>query len=166
MALWATDQMKLDLDILMETKLMDGAYTRNSLGYQVTATNAPSTHQGGVALFYHELEYWQVESVVKHGPNVISFELLVSGQQHTPIIGGYIPPNDMTTLPHINAALSHFSEHCDAKCLVLLGDLNVDLSSLDRDERGTEIADVLSAHGFEDFLLHFKPPHQYSNRKT
>ena len=165
MALQATDQMKLDLGILMETKLMDGIYTRNSLGYQATATNAPSTHQGGIALFYCESEYWQVKLVMKHGPNVTSFEL-VSGWQRTPIIGGYIPPNDTTTLPHINAALSHFNEHCDAKHLVLLGVLNVDLSSLDRDERGTEIADVLSAHGFEDFLLHFKLSHRYSHRKT
>ena len=114
---------------------------------------------GRHCIVYHESEYWQVKLVVKHGPNVISIEL-VSGQQCTPIIGGYIPPNDMTTLPHINAALSHFSEHCDAKCLVLLGELNVDLSSQDRDKRGTEIANVLSAHGFEDFLLHFKPSHQ------
>ena len=134
-------------------------------GDQVTATNAPSTHQGGVALIYCESEYWQVKSVMKHGPNVISFEL-VSGQWHTPIIGGYIPPNETTTLLHINAALSHFNDHCDAKHLVLQGDLNVDLSSPDRDERGTEIADVLSAHGFDDFLLHFEPSHQYSHRKT
>ena len=91
LALRAADQMNLDLGILTETKLTDGVYTRNSSGYQVTATDAPSAHQGGIALFYRDSEYWQVESVVKHGPNVISFEL-VSGWRRTPMIGGYIPP--------------------------------------------------------------------------
>jgi len=165
LALRAADQMNLDLGILTETKLTDGVYTRNSSGYQVTATDAPSAHQGGVALFYRDSEYWQVESVVKHGPNVISFEL-VSGWRRTPMIGGYIPPNDMTTLPHISAALSRFSEHRDAKRLVLLGDLNVDLSYPDGDVRGTEIADLLSAQGFEDLLLHFKSTRRYSHGKT
>jgi len=77
-ALQAADQMNLDLGILMETKLTDDVHARSSLGHQVTATGAPSAHQRGVALFFRESQRWQVESVVKHGPNVVSFEL-VSG---------------------------------------------------------------------------------------
>lgn len=165
LALRAAAQMNLDLGILTETKLTDGIYTRNSSGYQVVATDAPSKHQGGIALFYRESEYWQVESLVKHGPNVISFEL-VSGRRRTPMIGGYIPPDDLTTLPHISAALTRFSGHRDAKRLVFLGDLNVDLSSPSRDARSTSIVDCMSAQGFEDLLLHFKSNRRYAHGKT
>jgi len=165
MALRAASQMQLDFGILTETKLTDGIYTRSSAGYSVVATDAPSKHQGGIALFYRESEYWQVESIVKHGPNVISFEL-VSGSRRTPIVGGYIPPDDRTTLPHITAAITRFEHHRSLNRLIIMGDLNVDLSGPSRTERDTEIRDILSINSLEDMLLHFKPTARYSHRQT
>ena len=50
-ALRAMDSIGADLGILLETKVTDGIYTQNSSGYSVVASNAPSAHQGGIALF-------------------------------------------------------------------------------------------------------------------
>ena len=44
-------QDNMDLGILLETKCTDGIYTRESDGYSVVATDAPSQHCGGVAVF-------------------------------------------------------------------------------------------------------------------
>ena len=51
-ALRGMSQANMDMGILQETKLTDGAYTRGSAGYNVIATDAPSRHRGSVALFY------------------------------------------------------------------------------------------------------------------
>ena len=50
-ALRGMSQANMDLGILQETKLTDGVYTRRLVGYSVIATEAPSRHRGGVALF-------------------------------------------------------------------------------------------------------------------
>ena len=88
--------VRVDLCFLTETKLTDGICTRNSSGYQVLATNAVSYHQGGVALVFRSSSYWQVESSVFHGPNVISV-MLVSRNKKFEIAGTYAPPSDTTT---------------------------------------------------------------------
>ena len=46
------------------------AITRGSAGYKVIATDAPSRHRGGVALFYRPTPRFAVEAVEKCGPNV------------------------------------------------------------------------------------------------
>ena len=51
-ALRGMSQANMDLGILQETKLTDGVYTCGLASYNVIATNAPSRHRGGVALFY------------------------------------------------------------------------------------------------------------------
>ena len=51
-ALRGMDQANLDMGILQETKLADGVYTRASAGYHVIATDTPSRHRGGIAMFY------------------------------------------------------------------------------------------------------------------
>ena len=53
-ALRGMDQTNMDLGVLQETKITDGVYTRASAGYRVVATDAPSQHRGGIALFYRE----------------------------------------------------------------------------------------------------------------
>ena len=103
-ALQALSIVGVDLCFLTETKLTNGIHTRFSSGYRVLATNAMSHHQGGVALVYKESPYWQGESSVLHGPNVIS-AMVVSGNSRYGIVGAYIPPNDTTTTIHIAAAL-------------------------------------------------------------
>ena len=56
-ALRGMAQANIDLGIFQETKCTDGIYTRESDGYRVVATDAPSRHRGGVALFYRPTPY-------------------------------------------------------------------------------------------------------------
>ena len=91
----------VDLGIFMETKTTDGVYTRFSSGYNVTASNAVSASQGGIALFWRDKELYEVEEVAMCGPNVLTFEL-VTGQMQFSVVGAYIPPSDLgTMLSHI-----------------------------------------------------------------
>ena len=74
-ALRGMSQANMDLGILQEKKLTDGIYTRGSSGYSVIATDAPSRHRGGVALFYRSEPHFVVEAVEKFGPNVLGCQL-------------------------------------------------------------------------------------------
>ena len=74
-ALRGMSQANMDLDILQETKLTDGVYTRGSAGYKVIATDAPSRHRGGIALFYRLTPHFVVEAVERCGPNVMVFQV-------------------------------------------------------------------------------------------
>ena len=62
-ALRGMSQANIDLGVFQETKCTDGIYTRESAGYRVVATDAPSRHRGGVALFYMPLPLFTVEAV-------------------------------------------------------------------------------------------------------
>ena len=68
-------QVNIDLGIFQETKCTDGIYTRESAGYRVVATDAPSRHRGRVALFYRLSPLFEVEAVREYGPNVLSFKV-------------------------------------------------------------------------------------------
>ena len=61
------------MGILQETKITDRVYTCASAGYRVVATDAPSRHRGGIAMFYREGAGFAVEEVQKYGPNVLRF---------------------------------------------------------------------------------------------
>ena len=63
-ALRGMEQANLDMGILQETKITDGVYTRASAGYRVVATDAPSRHRGGIAMFYREGAGFVVEEVI------------------------------------------------------------------------------------------------------
>jgi hypothetical protein len=126
----------------------------------VIATEASSVHQGEVALVFKDSRYWQIESVRKHGPNVISCEL-VTGRRRVPIVGVYIPPNDLTTCAYLSRALGRFPKGN----AVVLGDLNVNLQS-PRDARDTEIVGILSTYGLEDMMPHFKSRHAFRHGNT
>ena len=69
-------QANMDLGVLQEKKCTDGVYIRASAGYGVVATDAPSWHRSGIALFYKEGSDFTVEEVRPYGPNVISFEVV------------------------------------------------------------------------------------------
>lgn len=159
-ALRALRQMNLDVGFLTETKLTDGIHTRWSSDYHVYATAARSRHQGGIALVYRNSDYWQIESVRKHGPNVISCEL-VTGPRRVPLVGVYIPPNDLTTLEYLAQALELFPKGKP----IVLGDLNANLNS-PRDARDAEVASLLSSNGLEDMLQHFKSRQGFRHGKT
>ena len=64
-------QANMDLGIFQETKCTDGIYTRASAGYRVVATDTPSRHRGGVALFYRPSPLFAVEDIREYGPNVM-----------------------------------------------------------------------------------------------
>ena len=93
LALRGMYQANMDLGIFQETKCTDGIYTRKSAGYRVVATDAPSRHRGGVALFYRPSPLVVVEAVREYGPNVLRFEV-VTGAQRWYIIGCYLAPNE------------------------------------------------------------------------
>ena len=90
-------QANVDLGIFQETKCTDGIYTRESAGYRVVATDAPSRHRGGVALFYRPSPLFEVEAVREYGPNVLSFEV-ATGARRWYIIGCYLAPDDILTI--------------------------------------------------------------------
>ena len=85
-ALQGMSQANMDLGILQETKLTDGIYIRGSAGYRIIATDAPSQHRGGVAIFYRSEPHFVVEAVDKFGPNVIGFQL-ATGARRWYIVG-------------------------------------------------------------------------------
>ena len=160
-ALRAMEQMDVGLGFLLEAKITDGAYTRFSSDYHVVATDAPSPHQGGIALFYKDSRRWHIESVRRHGSNVISC-VLVTGTRRFGLVGAYVPPSDRTTLGFVEAALDRLPPDCTP---VVLGDLNVDLDDL-RDDRDHEIATALTTRNFEDLLGHFRQRHRYRHCQT
>ena len=109
-----------------------------------------SHHRGRVALVYKESPYWQVQSSVLHGPNVISADI-VSGNLRFGIICTYIPPTDTTTLMNITTALGFFPH----QKVILVRDLNLDLDSIEM-ERDMEIANILATSRLLDMHCHFK----------
>jgi exonuclease III len=156
----ALNQMNVDFCLLCETKLSDDRFTKFSSGYRVFASKAPSSHQGGVALVYRQSPYWQIESERVHGPNVISFEL-VSGPRRTLIIGAYIPPGDRNTIEFVHQAANR---RLDLP-IMLMGDLNVDLSDL-LTARAADIAALIASLGLIDLLSHFYQRRRHGNRAT
>ena len=80
-ALQGMAQASIDLGVFQETKCTYGIYTRESAGYRIVATDAPSRHRGVVALFYRPLPLFAVEDVREYGPNVLSFEVATGGRR-------------------------------------------------------------------------------------
>ena len=150
-ALRALNKMDVDLAILTEAKLTNGIHTKYSSVYNVVASNAVSHRQGGVALVFKDSPHWQVESTRCFGPNVISAEI-VTGPRRIPLVGAYIPPDDTTTLAHVEQALNPFRGRND---LVMLGDLNVPLDA-PVGVRDTAIANAVALAGLHDMHHHFR----------
>jgi hypothetical protein len=124
-ALRAIKLMGFDFGVLLEMILTKGVYTRWSSGYHVQATHAPSAWQGGISLFWRASDLYEVEEVELHGPNVLSFQLVLGATRYY-ILGCYIPANDLTTLMHVEQGWMA----CPKGCLpIMLGDLNVNLAA-------------------------------------
>jgi hypothetical protein len=139
-----------------ETKLTGGIYTRKSSGYEVLAMDAPSVHQGGIAVFWRNSPHWQVEAYRTYGPNVASFQL-TSGKRRWYVVGEYILPADTVTLEQVSKALDERLEGVEP---ILLGDLNANLAEPVQ-SREHEIAAAMASHGLEDMLGHFAPRRRY-----
>ena len=72
-------QENIYLGILKEKKIIDGVYARESVGFFVVVSEAPSRLCGGMALFHEELLRLSVEACQQQGPNVTIFQLVTGG---------------------------------------------------------------------------------------
>ena len=61
LALREISQASMDMGIFQETNFTDRIYTRGLAKYSVVATNAPSRHRGGVAVFYQPAPHFAVK---------------------------------------------------------------------------------------------------------
>ena len=147
-ALRGMSQANMDLGILQETKLTDGIYTRRSAGYSVVATDAPSQHHGGVAIFYRPAPHFAVEAVRKFGPNVIGFQL-ATGARRWYIVGCYLAPDDTSKIERVVEALRSRPRGAE---LLVARDLNVNLAIPEGDRRAEDIATTLATEGLEDMV--------------
>ena len=150
-ALRAMDLLGVDLGIFQETKVTGGIYARSGFGYSVFATDAPSPHCGGVALFWRESDLFEVEAERSWGANVISFQL-VTGLGRYYVIGGYIPPSDMSPLSEVKEAWKHCPKGAQP---IWLGDLNADIE-YPKSERDVAIAEQAAAMDLVDQTRCFK----------
>ena len=152
-ALWGMSQANMDLDILQETKLTDGIYTRGSAGYSVVAMDAPIRHCGGVAIFHWTAPHFAVEAVRKYGPNVIGFQL-ATGARRWYIVGCYLARDDTLTIDRVVEALRDRPKGAE---LLVVGDLNTNLAAPEGDKREDYIAATIVTEGLEDMSQHFLP---------
>ena len=103
-----------------------------------------------------------VESLEKHGPNVISFEL-VTGERRLLMVRGYASPSgDDATNQFISRALDGQVQGQDC---ILLGDLNSNLIH-PRDDREAMLVAELAGHGLEDMISHFWQRSWYGHLQT
>ena len=146
-------QANLDLGIFQETKLTGGVYTRGSAGYSFVATDAPSRHRGGVAVFYRPSPQYAVKAIQKFGPNIFGFKLTM-GERRWYIVGCYLSPEGTSTIESVIAALK---ERPRGLGLVVTGDFNANLENPEGDQSEDEIAVALTMVGLEDIPAHLLP---------
>ena len=152
-ALRGMAQANTDLGIFQETKCTDEIYTRESAGYRVIATDAPSRHRGGMALFYMPSTLFEVEAIREYRPNVLSFEV-ATGARRWYIIGCYLAPDDAQTIERVVTALGYQPR---GTALLVVEDLNTDLEATENDRRGSEIVAAMTEAGVENMTVHFLP---------
>ena len=112
------ESLGVNIGILQETKLTKGIYTRHYSNYSGIATDANSVSHGRVALVWRDNNRFKVKEVKKHGPNVLTFQL-VTGWDHFFIVGAYIPPSDLNVLEEVTKAW----QQCPNGCLpIFVGD--------------------------------------------
>ena len=146
-------QANMDLGIFQDTKVTDVIYTCGSAGYSVVATDAPSQHRGGVAVFYRPAPHFLVGAVQHFGPNVVGFHLATGGRRWY-IVVCYLSPDDTLTIDSVAAALKERPQGAE---LLVAGYFNVKLSEPEVDRRQEDIAAALATEGLEDMSVHFLP---------
>ena len=90
-------QSNMDLVVFQETNLPKLIYMHESSGYKVVATEAPSAHSNGVAVFYRAAEQFYVEALQTYRADVASFQL-VSDDRWWCIMECYLSPDDALTI--------------------------------------------------------------------
>ena len=98
--------------LLTETNIHMEAYYHSQLGYGMTCSAVrPSIAggaQGGVGLVTRKWpDGWGIKSTRFHSPNVVSYEI-ITGHNHTPLVGAYLPPLTLDHLPDLKEALQIF----------------------------------------------------------
>ena len=104
MSLRGMEQGQVDCGVFQETKLTKIFYTREASGFWVTATEAPSAHRGGIVILYRKAEHFTVEELRLHGPNVITFQL-VMGRRQWHVVGCYIDSSNASNIEDVNVAI-------------------------------------------------------------
>ena len=143
----------MDLGILQETKLIDGIYTCGSSGDSVVATNAPSRHRDGVAIFYRSTPHFAVKAVENFGPNNIRFQIM-TGARRWYIVGVYLAPDKTETMERVSEAIRSRPRRAE---LLVAGDFNADLATPEGERRLEGIVTSLATQGLEDMASHFLP---------
>ena len=69
----------MDGGVFHDTNVIFGVYTQGSKVYTVIAANAPIRRQGGVEIFYRELQLFKVEAHRHFLPNAIIFNMVLWG---------------------------------------------------------------------------------------
>ena len=119
----------------------------------IVATDAPSQHCSGVALFYWPAPHFAVEAIQKFGFNVAVFQLDMEERPWN-IVVCYLAPDDTLTIKSVLAAINELPR--GAK-LMVVGDLNTNLSEPEGDRRVEEILATLATDGIHDMSGHFLP---------
>ena len=117
-------QANMDLGVFQETKFTDGIKTRGSDGYSVVATDMPSRHRGGMAVFHWPAPNFAVEAVQQFGPNIVGFQM-ETGERRWYIFGCYLAPDETLTIESVVAALKERPRGAE---LLMVGDFNVKLA--------------------------------------
>ena len=146
-------QDNMDLGIFQETKVTEVIYTRGSAGYSFVATDTPSRHHSGVAVFHRPAPHFEVEAVQKFGPNVVGF-YLATGAQRWYIVGCYLAPDDTSTIERVVKVLKERPKGTE---LLVAGDFNANLAEPEGYRRREYIAAALVTEGLEDISAHFLP---------
>ena len=97
-------------------------------------------HSGSVAVFFYTAENFSVESLCLHGPNVVSFQLVSSGQRWY-IVELYLAPDDALT---IEVVISAIRQRPCGVTLLVAGDCNANLAAPEGNVQEKDIATALS----------------------
>ena len=95
-----------------------------------------------------------------HGPNVVSCEVIGSGNR-TPLIGAYLPPSTLGHLPNLEEDLIRFWDQDP----IVLGYLNADIRQA-QNPRSHQVDDLLMEFGLVDILHHFRKRCRFLHMKT
>ena len=144
-------QANMDLGIFQGKKFTDGIYTRGSAGYNIIATDAPSRHRSGVAMFHRPASNFAVEAVHQFGPNIVGFQL-AAGERWWYIVGCYLTHDDTSTIDSVVSALKERPRGAE---LLVVGDFNLNLAEPEGDRRGEYIVAAMATEGLVDISAHF-----------
>ena len=98
-------QENVNLRVFQETKVTGGIYMQEYSGYRVEASDVPSRHSGGVAVFYCTEEHFSLEALRLYSTNVVILQLASVGQQWH-IVGCYLSSDNALKIEDVVASIS------------------------------------------------------------